>query len=225
MTLAAGVLDNGRASFTDSFYCLGSALGPHPYPDMVANFQAVIGEEAVQQCQTQFQSNPDLVVACVGGGSNAIGIFSAFLEDDNVQLIGVEAGGFGKQLGEHAARFRTQTPGVLHGCHTYVLQDEQGQISETASISAGLDYPAVGPQHAQLHTLERAKYVAVEDTQALQALQLLARTEGIICALESAHALAHVIEMAPNLPKDFVVVVNLSGRGDKDLGTVALVER
>lgn len=214
-------LRDWSASFSDSFYCLGSALGPHPYPDMVANFQAVIGEEALRQCQTHFQTNPDLIVACVGGGSNAIGIFSAFLEDTSVRLIGVEAGGFGKQLGEHAARFRTMTPGVLHGCHTYVLQDEQGQIAETASISAGLDYPAVGPQHAQLHALNRVEYVAVQDTQAVQALQLLARTEGILCALESAHALAHVIEIAPSLPKDCVVVVNLSGRGDKDLGQVS----
>ncbi len=204
-------------SFEDSFYCLGSALGPHPYPDMVACFQAVIGEETLQQCQTVLQASPDLVLACVGGGSNAIGIFSAFLDNTAVQLIGVEAGGFGSQLGEHAARFQTLTPGVLHGCHTYVLQDDQGQIAETSSISAGLDYPAVGPQHAQLHALQRVQYVATRDDQALHALRLLARTEGIICALESAHALAYLAEIAPTLPKQSTVVVNLSGRGDKDL--------
>lgn len=213
-------LRDWSASFRDSFYCLGSALGPHPYPEMVANFQSVIGAETLQQCQMQVGVQPDLVVACVGGGSNAIGMFSAFLEDPKVQLIGVEAGGHGTQLGEHAARFHTMTRGVLHGCHTYVLQDDRGQIAETASISAGLDYPAVGPQHAQLHALQRASYVAVQDTQALEALQLLARTEGILCALESAHALAYVCEIAPSLHKDKVVVVNLSGRGDKDLGQV-----
>ncbi|MBP6918651.1 MAG: tryptophan synthase subunit beta [Legionellaceae bacterium] len=207
-------------SFADSFYCLGSALGPHPYPEMVANFQAVIGEETLQQCQNQIQAKPDLILACVGGGSNAIGMFSAFLEDAAVQLIGVEAGGTGLKLGEHAARFRTLTPGVLHGCHTYVLQNDEGQIAATASISAGLDYPAVGPQHAQLHAMERAQYVAVEDEQALQALRLLARTEGILCALESAHALAYLCEIAPTLPKNLKVVVNLSGRGDKDLGQI-----
>lgn len=207
-------------SFADSFYCLGSALGPHPYPEMVANFQAVIGEETLQQCQNQIQAKPDLILACVGGGSNAIGMFSAFLEDAAVQLIGVEAGGTGLKLGEHAARFRTLTPGVLHGCHTYVLQNDEGQIAATASISAGLDYPAVGPQHAQLHAMERAQYVAVEDDQALQALRLLARTEGILCALESAHALAYLCEIAPTLPKNLKVVVNLSGRGDKDLGQI-----
>lgn len=207
-------------SFSDSFYCLGSALGPHPYPEMVASFQSVIGAETKEQCQAQYQKNPNLILACVGGGSNAIGMFSAFLQDKDVQLIGVEGGGIGTQLGEHAARFLTMTPGVLHGCHTYVLQDEQGQIAQTTSISAGLDYPAVGPQHAQLHAMQRANYVSVQDKQALQALQLLAKTEGILCALESAHALAYLCEIAPTLSKDSIVVVNLSGRGDKDLGTI-----
>lgn len=207
-------------SFTDSFYCLGSALGPHPYPEMVASFQAVIGTETKQQCQAQYEKNPDLILACVGGGSNAIGMFSAFIEDKDVQLIGVEAGGVGTQLGEHAARFLTMTPGVLHGCHTYVLQDEHGQIAETTSISAGLDYPAVGPQHAHLHALQRAQYVCIQDDQALHALRLLAKTEGILCALESAHALAYLCEIAQTLSKDRVVVVNLSGRGDKDLGQI-----
>lgn len=207
-------------SFSDSFYCLGSALGPHPYPDMVASFQSVIGEETRQQCQMRFKKNPDLILACVGGGSNAIGMFSAFLEDADVQLIGVEGGGMGTQLGEHAARFRMQTPGVLHGCYTYVLQNHQGQIAPTSSISAGLDYPAVGPQHVRLHTLKRAQYVSAQDEQALCALRLLAKTEGILCALESAHALAYLCEIAPTLHKDAIVVVNLSGRGDKDLGQV-----
>lgn len=206
-------------TFADSFYCLGSALGPHPYPEMVASFQSVIGEETVLQCQQQ-GVKPDVILACVGGGSNAIGMFSAFIEDDTVQLIGVEAGGTGLQLGGHAARFRTLTPGVLHGCHTYVLQNEEGQIASTSSISAGLDYPAVGPQHAHLHAMERAQYVAVTDDQALQALRLLAKTEGILCALESAHALAYLAEIAPSLPKNYKVVVNLSGRGDKDLGQI-----
>lgn len=212
-------------SFADSFYCLGSALGPHPYPDMVASFQSVIGEETIQQCQDHFQTKPDVIIACVGGGSNAIGIFSAFLNDTSVQLIGVEAGGFGQKLGEHAARFRTMTLGVLHGCHTYVLQDEHGQIATSASISAGLDYPAVGPQHAQLHALQRAQYVAASDEQALRALHLLARTEGILCALESAHALAYLGEIAPILPKTMKVVVNLSGRGDKDLAQISTENR
>lgn len=208
-------------SFTDSFYCLGSALGPHPYPEMVASFQSVIGIEAKEQCQLQYQQNPDLIIACVGGGSNAIGMFSAFIEEEDVQLIGVEAGGIGTQLGEHAARFHTLIPGVLHGCYTYVLQNEQGQIAQTNSISAGLDYPAVGPQHAHLHALQRAKYVSVQDEQAIQALRLLAKTEGILCALESAHALAYLCDIAPKIPKEALVMVNLSGRGDKDLNSLA----
>ena len=204
-------------SFDETYYCLGSALGPHPYPDMVATFQAVIGTECKAQYSTSYATAPDLVIACVGGGSNAIGIFSAFLTNENVQLIGVEAGGHGMAVGEHAARFRAATRGVLHGCYSYVLQDEKGQIAATSSISAGLDYPSVGPQHAQLFAENRVEYVTVNDKQALDALHLLARTEGIICALESAHALAYIIEIAPALPKDHGVVVNLSGRGDKDL--------
>jgi tryptophan synthase beta subunit len=204
-------------SFEDSHYCLGSALGPHPYPEMVATFQSVIGEECKKQCASLFGSDPDIILASVGGGSNAIGIFSAFLADKNVRLIGVEAGGHGTQLGEHAARFQTLTRGVLHGCYTYVLQDKQGQIAPTSSISAGLDYPAVGPQHANLFENKRAEYVSVTDSQALDALYLLARTEGIVCALESAHALAFLSQIAPILPKNHRVIVNLSGRGDKDL--------
>lgn len=208
-------------SFESTYYCLGSALGPHPYPEMVAAFQTVIGEECLLQCEEQFNQEPNYVIACVGGGSNAIGIFSAFLSNPNVKLIGVEAGGHGHDLGEHAARFKTLTPGILHGCYTYLLQDSHGQIASTASISAGLDYPAVGPQHAHLLEQGRAEYVSVSDEQALNALQLLARTEGILCALESAHALAYFIEIAPSLPKDAVVVVNVSGRGDKDLAQVS----
>lgn len=204
-------------SFAETHYCLGSALGPHPYPEMVAYFQSIIGKEAQIQCYQHLGHTPHLVIACVGGGSNAIGIFSAFLSDKNVQLVGVEGGGHGTQLGEHAARFHTKTPGVLHGSYTYVLQDENGQIAPTSSISAGLDYPAVGPQHAQLFAEKRVDYVAVQDNEALHALQLLARTEGIICALESAHALAYLIKIAPTLAKEQCVLINLSGRGDKDL--------
>lgn len=205
-------------SFGDTHYCLGSALGPHPFPEMVAGFQSVIGKECSQQIQRHIGRNPDMVVACVGGGSNAMGIFAGFLNDKNVRLIGVEAGGHGNKLGEHAARFQLKKPGVLHGCYTYVLQDENGQIAETSSISAGLDYPAVGPQHVDLFTKGRAEYVSAKDEAAVAALKLLAETEGILCALESAHALAHLVSIAPTLSKDDVVVVNLSGRGDKDLG-------
>ncbi len=204
-------------SFEDTHYCLGSALGPHPYPEMVAVFQSVIGKECAKQLPKFSAANADVVIASVGGGSNSIGIFSAFLASPRVRLIGVEAGGHGSLLGEHAARFQAGTQGVLHGCYTYVLQDQHGQIAPTASISAGLDYPAVGPQHAQLFAQKRVEYVTVKDHQAVQALQLLAQTEGIICALESAHALAYLIEIAPELVKNQLVIVNLSGRGDKDL--------
>lgn len=204
-------------SFSDTHYCLGSALGPHPFPEIVAEFQSVIGSECLEQCQLQIGRHPTLVIACVGGGSNAIGLFSGFIDDHKVRMIGVEAGGHGKQLGEHAARFFAATCGVLHGCYTYVLQDQHGQIASTSSLSAGLDYPAVGPQHAALFKSKRVEYVAVSDDEALCALKLLASTEGIICALESAHAIAQLIKIAPTLKKDDCVVVNLSGRGDKDL--------
>ena len=210
-------LRDWSASFNDTHYCLGSALGPHPYPEIVAEFQSVIGSECREQILQQIGALPHLVIACVGGGSNAIGIFSGFLKDTEVRMIGVEGGGHGKQLGEHAARFLTATRGVLHGCYTYVLQDQNGQIAQTASISAGLDYPAVGPQHAQLFQEKRVEYVCAQDEDAVAALKLLARTEGIICALESAHALAHLAHIASQLPRDYCVVVNLSGRGDKDL--------
>ncbi|MCH9770213.1 MAG: tryptophan synthase subunit beta [Gammaproteobacteria bacterium] len=203
--------------FTNTHYCIGSALGPHPYPQMVAEFQAVIGRETKAQCLEYLGCLPDYIVACVGGGSNAIGIFKEFLNDTEVKLIGVEAGGKSHKLGEHAARFLQQKAGVLHGYYSYLLQDEQGQVAATHSISAGLDYPGVGPQHAALHDNGRATYVAVNDQETLAAFKLLCQTEGIIPALESSHALAHVIKVAADLPKDSIVVINLSGRGDKDL--------
>lgn len=204
-------------SFSETHYCLGSALGPYPYPEMVATFQSVIGKECYIQSKKQLGSDPDLIIACVGGGSNAIGIFSAFLENKNVRLIGVEAGGHGAEIGQHAARFKAAKRGVLHGCYTFLLQDENGQIAKTASISAGLDYPAVSPQHAELFVKQRVEYVTVNDDEALNACKLLANTDGIIPALESSHALAYLIKIAPQLPKNYKVIINLSGRGDKDL--------
>jgi len=205
----------------DSYYLLGSALGPHPYPTMVRDFQSVIGHEARRQMLEQVGRLPDVVVACVGGGSNAIGIFHAFVPDADVQLVGVEAGGHGVASGQHAARFAGGRPGVLQGTHSYVLQDADGQISLTHSVSAGLDYAAVGPEHAFLHDSGRATYVAATDGDALAAFQLLCRTEGIIPALESAHAIAEAVRLAPTLSPDTIILVNLSGRGDKDIFTVA----
>ena len=204
-------------------YLLGSALGPYPYPQMVRDFQAVIGNEARQQILALEGNLPAAVIACVGGGSNAIGIFSAFLDDRNVRLIGVEAGGSGIESGHHAARFADPHKGrlgVLHGTLTYVLQNEDGQIAETHSISAGLDYPAVGPQHAYLRSISRAEYTFATDAEALQAFQVLARFEGILPALESAHAVAEVLKQAPHYSADQAILVNISGRGDKDLDTV-----
>jgi tryptophan synthase beta chain len=205
----------------DSYYLLGSALGPHPYPTMVRDFQSVIGREAREQIQQAAGRLPDVVVACVGGGSNAIGIFSAFIADEQVDLRGVEAGGRGKALGEHAARFSGGQLGVFQGTRSYVLQDEDGQISLTHSISAGLDYAAVGPEHAMLHDEERAFYTSASDEEALEAFQLLSRLEGIIPALESAHAVAEAIKLAPTMDHNQIILVNLSGRGDKDIFTVA----
>ena len=208
---------------SSSYYLLGSALGPHPYPSMVRDFQSVIGREARQQILEQAGRLPDQCIACVGGGSNAIGLFHAFLDDPGVRLVGVEAGGEGIASGRHAARFADPVlgrPGVLHGTYTYVLQDEDGQIANTHSVSAGLDYPAVGPQHAHLRALGRAEYTYATDEQALSAFQLLARTEGILPALESAHAIAEVMTRAPGLADSQVLIVNVSGRGDKDLDTV-----
>ncbi len=207
----------------NTYYLLGSALGPHPYPTMVRDFQSVIGRESRQQILGLEKRLPDKIVACVGGGSNAIGIFHEFIPDEQVDLIGVEAGGQGVLSGKHASRFNDPAmgrPGVLHGAYTYVLQDADGQIALTHSISAGLDYAAVGPEHARLRDLERAYYTSATDAEALQAFQILCRLEGIIPALESAHAIAEVLKLAPTLPKDSIILVNLSGRGDKDLDTV-----
>jgi tryptophan synthase beta chain len=204
----------------DSYYLLGSALGPHPYPTMVRDFQSVIGREARAQILAAAGKLPDVVVACVGGGSNAIGIFHGFL-DDQVDLRGVEAGGRGRELGEHAARFSGGQLGVFQGTRSFVLQDDDGQIATTHSISAGLDYAAVGPEHAQLHDEERAFYTYASDEEALEAFQMLSRLEGIIPALESSHAVAEAIKLAPTMSKDQVLLVNLSGRGDKDIFTVA----
>jgi len=199
-------------------YLLGSVLGAHPYPMMVRDFHAVIGKETRAQILKAEGKLPAVIIACVGGGSNAIGIFHRFLKDKSVRLIGVEAGGRGERLGEHAARFRGGRPGVLQGTFSYVLQDEAGQIANTHSVSAGLDYPSIGPEHAWLKDTGRAEYVSASDTEALSACRLLAETEGIIPALESAHALAESIKAAPRMKKSQIMVVNVSGRGDKDIG-------
>ena len=198
-------------------YLLGSVLGAHPYPTMVRDFHKVIGRETRRQILRAEGKLPNAIIACVGGGSNSIGIFHDFLKDKKVQLIGVEAGGRGDRLGEHAARFCGGSPGVLQGTYSYVLQDDAGQISSTHSISAGLDYPSIGPEHAWLHDTSRAEYVPASDAEALEATTLLARTEGIIPALESAHAIAELIKRAPKMKKTDIVVVNVSGRGDKDI--------
>jgi tryptophan synthase beta chain len=208
------------ATVADSYYLLGSVLGPHPYPLMVREFQSVIGQEAKRQCLELLGRTPDVVVACVGGGSNAMGIFDAFIGDADVRLIGVEAGGHGIAPGRHAARFAGGSSGVLQGTKTYVLQDQNGNIELTHSISAGLDYAAVGPEHAWLHDSHRAEYAWVGDDEALAAFQRLAREEGIIPALESAHAVAHAMRIAPGLAAGQTVLVNVSGRGDKDVLSV-----
>jgi tryptophan synthase beta chain len=202
----------------NTHYLMGSVLGPHPYPMMVRDFQRVIGQETREQSLRELGRLPDVLVACVGGGSNSIGLFYDFIPDRTVKMLGVEAGGRGSRLGEHAARFSGGKPGVLHGAYTYVLQTEDGLIAPTHSISAGLDYPAVGPEHAALHRQGRVEYTRVSDQEALEAARVLARSEGIIPALEPAHALAEVLKQAPKMPREAVVVVNLSGRGDKDLG-------
>jgi tryptophan synthase beta chain len=199
-------------------YLLGSVLGAHPYPMMVRDFHRVISQEIRRQILQAEGRLPDAIIACVGGGSNAIGAFYEFIKDPGVKLIGVEAGGRGRSLGNHAARFEGGGPGVLQGTYSWVLQDQSGQIAQTHSVSAGLDYPAIGPEHAWLHDQGRAEYVSATDTEALEALKLLARMEGIIAALESAHAVAEMIKRAPTMPKDNIVVVNISGRGDKDIG-------
>ncbi|MFL6275438.1 MAG: tryptophan synthase subunit beta [Blastocatellia bacterium] len=206
---------------SDTYYLLGSALGPHPYPTMVRDFQSVIGREARAQILEREKRLPDLLIACVGGGSNSIGLFYDFLRDEQVKMIGVEAGGHSLELGQHAARFSGGRPGVLQGTRSYLLQDEGGQVSLTHSVSAGLDYSAIGPEHAYLHDVGRIDYTSANDEEALAAFELLAKLEGIIPALESAHAIAEVIKTAPRMPREALIIANLSGRGDKDVNTVA----
>ena len=205
------------ANVEDTHYILGSALGPHPFPEMVRDFQSVIGKEARQQILAKEGRLPDVAMACIGGGSNAIGLFYPFINDESVRLIGVEAGGMGVETDEHAATMTKGEVGVLHGARMHLLQDEDGQVIEPYSISAGLDYPGVGPEHSYLAQVKRAEYVAVTDEEALEAFHLLSQTEGIIPALESSHALAQVIKLAPTMDKEQIIVVCLSGRGDKDV--------
>ena len=209
------------ANVEDTFYIIGTVAGPHPYPMMVRDFQSVIGEEAKVQMQEAEGRLPDACVACIGGGSNAMGLFHPFLDDASVRLIGVEAGGHGIETGEHAASLTGGRPGVLHGNRTYLLQDDDGQIIEAHSISAGLDYPGIGPEHSWLHDIKRVEYVSATDNEALAAFQLCTQTEGIIPALEPAHALAYVTKLAPTMDKDQIILMNLCGRGDKDIFTVA----
>ena len=210
-------LRDWSANYESSHYCLGSALGPAPYPDMARTFQSIISLETKEQILEEVHRLPDLLIACIGGGSNAIGFFHHFIEESKIKLVGVEAGGKGKKPGEHAARFSGGSPGVLHGCYTYLLQDEEGQILPTHSISAGLDYPAIGPDHSILFESKRVTYDSVTDDEALKAFHLLTKSEGIIPALESSHALAYLIKIAKSLDKESIVIINLSGRGDKDL--------
>ena len=205
----------------DTFYVIGTVAGPHPYPEMVRDFQSVIGSETREQILALEGRLPDLAIACIGGGSNAMGLFYPFVNDKSVQLIGVEAAGHGVESGKHAASISAGKVGVLHGNKTFLLQDEDGQIAHAHSISAGLDYPGVGPEHALLHEIGRAQYVAISDDEALAGFKKLTECEGIIPALESAHAIAQVMKIAPTLPKDAIIVVCLSGRGDKDIHTVA----
>ncbi|MEX1032649.1 MAG: tryptophan synthase subunit beta [Cellvibrionaceae bacterium] len=208
----------------NTFYIIGTVAGPHPYPQLVRDFQSIIGREAREQCLAQAGRLPDALVACVGGGSNAIGLFYPFLNDANVAMYGVEAGGLGVETGKHAAPLSVGIAGVLHGNRTYLMEDEDGQIMETHSVSAGLDYPGVGPEHAWLKDEGRVEYVAINDDEALAAFRKTTRTEGIIPALESSHALAYAEKLAPTMAKDAIIVVNLSGRGDKDLMTVAEID-
>ena len=207
-----------------TYYIIGTVAGPHPYPMLVRDFQSVIGQEARQQSLEQCGRLPDSLVACVGGGSNAIGLFYPFLKDEAVKMIGVEAGGLGLNTGKHAAPLNTGTPGILHGNRTYLMNDDDGQILETHSVSAGLDYPGVGPEHAWLKDIKRAEYTTVTDVEALDAFRFLTHQEGIIPALETSHAIAYAIKAAPKLPKEHLMVINLSGRGDKDMQTVAEID-
>ncbi|WP_041523494.1 tryptophan synthase subunit beta [Gilvimarinus agarilyticus] len=208
----------------DTFYIIGTVAGPHPYPQLVRDFQAVIGREARAQCLERTGRLPDALVACVGGGSNAIGLFHPFLDDTSVAMYGVEAGGDGVATGRHAAPLNDGVPGVLHGNRTYLMEDENGQIIETHSVSAGLDYPGVGPEHAWLKDLGRVNYVAINDNEALDAFRSTTKVEGIMPALESSHALAYAAKLAPTMAKDQIIIVNLSGRGDKDILTVADID-
>ena len=205
----------------DTFYIIGTVAGPHPFPAMVRDFQSVIGEEVREQIMAAEGRPPDTLVACIGGGSNAMGLFHPFLDEPDIDIIAVEAAGKGIETGEHAASLSAGSAGVLHGNRTYLLQDDDGQIKEAHSISAGLDYPGIGPEHAWLHDVGRASYVSISDQEALDAFILTTRLEGIIPALESSHAIAHIMKIAGQLPKDHIMVMNLSGRGDKDLNTVA----
>ncbi len=208
----------------NTYYIIGTVAGPHPYPMLVRDFQSVIGREAREQCIELTGRLPDTLVACVGGGSNAIGLFYPFIPDESVAMVGVEAGGHGLETGEHAAPLCTGQPGVLHGNRTYLMNDENGQILDTHSISAGLDYPGVGPEHSWLKDLHRATYTSVTDDETLEAFRMLTRVEGIMPALETSHAIAWVMKEAPKLPRDHIIIVNLSGRGDKDMHTVAQIE-
>ena len=209
------------ANVDDTYYLIGTVAGPHPYPTMVRDFQSVIGKETRSQIFNKEGRLPDSLVACIGGGANAIGLFHPFLDDEAVRVIGVEAAGEGIETGKHAASLSAGMPGVLHGNRTYLLQDQDGQINEAHSISAGLDYPGVGPEHAWLHDIGRVEYVSVTDKEAVSAFQLTTKTEGIIPALESAHAVAHAVKIAGELPKDHIMIINMSGRGDKDIEAVA----
>ena len=208
----------------DTFYIIGTVAGPHPYPQLVRDFNAVVGREARQQSLDMFGRLPDALIACVGGGSNALGLFHPFLEDEDVKMYGVEAGGDGLETGRHAAPLNEGRPGILHGNRTYLMEDENGQIIETHSISAGLDYPGVGPEHSWLKDIGRVEYVAANDLEAMHAFRELTQVEGILPALESSHAVAHAIKIAPTMDKDDILLVNLSGRGDKDILTVAKID-
>ena len=208
----------------DTYYIIGSVAGPHPYPEIVRDFNAVVGEEVIEQSINQIGKNPDALVACVGGGSNALGLFYPFINSQEVRLIGVEAGGLGLSTGKHAAPLNDGTEGVLHGMRTYLMQDDAGQILETHSVSAGLDYPGVGPEHAWLKDTGRAEYVVADDNEALEAFKEVTKIEGIMPALETAHALAFVRKLAPTMENNQTIVVNVSGRGDKDINTVASIE-
>ncbi|AGH80726.1 tryptophan synthase subunit beta [Psychromonas sp. CNPT3] len=216
-------LRDWAGSFDDTHYLLGTAAGPHPFPTIVREFQKIIGEEAKQQCLKKEGILPHKVIACVGGGSNAIGIFNDFIEDESVELIGVEPGGLGVKTGKHGCPIKHGSKGIFFGMHSLMMQDEHGQVEESYSISAGLDFPSVGPQHAHLAETGRASYVNATDAEALDAFHALAKQEGIICALESAHALAHALKIIENEDKDQVIIVNLSGRGDKDIFNVAKI--